>query len=264
MTVAVLNETFKGLADLKLRNIETGRLLHLPIPNNFVVENNIEERKQYSRTALGERTHVSVFTSGREPMLRISYSHMTAEIMAFRIGNTFKSGTKDVALNKSVTLVNTATLPPVTVTTQVGYGVLEDAPTVASVKRNYLSVPLTQVPFDDFAPETDDTFSVGAAMALKFSDNLLDEKQTISLQTVENMTTLSLSDNLVGTYSVLASLITTENKLVVFSAPQTAPSLAGSAIDFGADQVEIPLLLFTPQGACRPYEMDFTSRTVAC
>lgn len=262
MTVSVLNRTFKGLADLKLRRTSDGALYHLPVPSTFVVDNNIEQRIQYTRTGQGERARASSFVAGREPMLRIVYSHMQPETVQFKIGNEFESKTSTLKFVKSFTV--TANDFPAVASGTLGYNVVADAPSQASITRNNISFQLTQVPIGSFDATVADTFAVGANFNVKFSNNLVTAGETLSLQTQESFTYLGIGDNLVGAHSCVATLITTENKVVIFSAPFITPDLSGSGIDPGADQLEIPFFLNNQPGSCFPYEMSWLNVTVAC
>ena len=263
MTVSVLNRTFKGIAEVKLRRSSDGAILHLPTPNTFMVENNVEEKIQYTRTAQGERSRAGNYVSGREPMLRIAYSHMQPETLQFKIGNEFETKTEVVKVAKSFT-VTQATYPAVAATGTLGYNVVVDAPTQASITRSNISFQLTQVPFSSFSGSVDDTFSVGANFALKFSDNLVTNQETVSMLTEETFTGLGIGDNIVGAHSVIATIITTQNKLVIFRANYITPSIAGSGFDPSGEQIEIPFFINNQSGECFPYEMFFTDVTVNC
>ena len=263
MTVSVLNRTFKGIAELKLQKLADNSILHLPTPNTFVVENNIEEKIQYTRTAQGERSRAGTYVSGREPMLRVAYSHMQPETLQFRIGNEFEEVTRTLKIAKSYT-VTQSEYPAVTATTGLGYGVVVNAPAKAAVTRQNKSFQLTQVPFADFDAADPDTFSIGARLNVKFSTNLVTAQETVSMEFEENMTSLGISDNIVGAHSCIATIITTENKVVVFRAKYITPSLAGSGFDASSESVEIPFFINTTAGECFPYEMYFTEKTVNC
>lgn len=263
MTVSVLNRTFKGLAELKLRRTSDGAILHLPTPNTFIVENNVEEKIQYTRTAQGERSRAGSYVSGREPMLRISYSHMQPETMQFKIGNEFETKTSTLKVARSFTVIQN-NYPAVTTTGTLGFNVLEDAPAQASITRDNVSFQLTQTPWDTFDPTVQNSFAIGAAFAVKFSNNIVTSQQTVSLLVDEQFTGLGIGDNIVGAHSVIATIITTENKLVIFRANYITPSIAGSGFDASSEQMEIPFFINTQSGECFPYELFFTNVTVNC
>lgn len=263
MTVSVLNRTFKGIAELKLRRSSDGAVLHLPTPNTFVVENNVEEKIQYTRTAQGERSRAGSYVSGREPMLRVAYSHMQPETLQFKIGNEFETKTSSLKVAKSYTVIQN-NYPAVASTGILGYNVVVDANAQASITRGNVSFQLTQTPFGSFDPNVDDTFAIGVHFAIKFSDNIVAAQETVSVLVEESFTGLGIGDNIVGAHSVIATIITTQNKLVIFRSNYITPSLAGSGFDPSSEQVEIPFFINTQSGDCFPYELFWTDVTVNC
>lgn len=263
MTVSVLNRTFIGIAELKLRRTSDGVILHLPTPNTFIVENNVEEKIQYTRTSQGQRSRAGSYVSGREPMLRVSYSHMQPETLQFKIGNEFETKTNTLKVAKSFTVIQN-NYPAVTTTGTLGYNVAANAPAQASITRDNISFELTQVPFSSFDANVDDTFAIGASFAVKFSNNLVTTQETVSMLVDESFTGLGIGDNIVGAHSVIASIITTQNKLVIFRANYITPSIAGSGFDASSEQIEIPFFINTQSGECFPYELFWTDVTVNC
>jgi hypothetical protein len=262
MTISVLNRTFKGLAELRLRRATDGAILHLPVPNTFIVENNIEQRIQYSRSAQGVRVRSGTYVAGIEPVMRISYSFMQPETLQFKIGNEFEAKTSALKILKSYNV--TQGVFPAAVSGQLGFNVVQDQPSQASITRNNVSFQLTQVPVGSFNPATPDTFAVDAGLEVSFSNNLVNAVETVSLYTQESFNGYGIGDNLVGNYSVVAQIITTENKVVIFSADFITVNLDGSGFDPSADQMEIPFYINNPPGSCFPYEMFFTDVTVPC
>lgn len=263
MTVSVLNRTFKGIAELKLKRSKDGAILHLPTPNTFMVDNNVEEKIQYTRTAQGERSRAGSYISGREPVLKISYSHVQPETLQFKIGNEFEEKTSELKFAKSYTITQSV-YPAVDTSGTLGYNVVVDAPTQVSITRNNVSFQLTQVPFSSFDATVADTFAIGARLIVKFSNNLVAASETASMLTTETFTGLGIGDNIVGAHSIIANIITTQNQLVIFRANYIVPSIAGSGFDASAEQVEVPFFINTQAGECFPYEMFWTNVTLSC
>ena len=263
MTIQKLNQTIKGVAELKLQRLSDNAILHLPTPTNFVVDNAIEQRMQVTQNSQGEQTRASTYIKGRMPMLRIVYSHLQPETLQFKIGNEFESKTSSLNVIKSIQ-VTQASYTGVTETTRLGKNVAADAVSQAAITRNGQSVQLTQQPFASFDADTDDSFAIGAALALKFSDNLVAAQETVSIVTTESFTGYGIADNLVGAYKVRASIITTDNQVIIFKADNLTPSFDGAAIDTGAEQIEIPFFINQVPGQCFPYEWLYTGKFVGC
>lgn len=263
MTIAKLNSTIKGVAELKLQRLSDNAILHLPTPTNFVIDNAIEQRIQTTQNSQGEMTRASSYIKGRMPMLRIVYSHMQQETLQFKIGNEFEDKTSTLQVIKSVQITQ-GSYNGVTETTRIGYNVIEDAVSQAAITRNGESVQLTQQPYDTFNATTADSFAVGAALALKFSDNLVTAQETVSIITTESFTGRGIADTLVGAHKVRASIITTDNQVIIFKADNITPSFDGAAIDTSAENIELPFFINQVPGQCFPYEWFYTGKFVGC
>ena len=262
MTIQILNTTFKGLADLKFLRHSDDVLMHWPTPQNFVLQDTKEQRIQMSRNNFGERTRVRTYTVSQESTLSVAYSHMQPELLAFRFGRYFEQNTKDLFYIQTYTVTKTS-YDPVT-TGFYGFGITADADAKASIKEGHLSVELTQQPFATFVPTTLKSFAVGANGAVKFSNDLLAARETVSLLVPYSISALGIGDELVGDHSVRAKLVDTNNEIVLFYAPNVTPNLDGAALDPSADTLELPLFVNTPPGACFSFELEWTGLKVKC
>jgi hypothetical protein len=263
MTILKRNETFKGVAELAIIRLADGALLNIPKPLNVVIDNQIDQRIQMTQNSQGEMTRANSYIKGRTPTIRLVYSHIQPELLQFKTGRLYESQTKSMDVVKSY-LVTTGTFAGETSVSKSGHAVLEDAPSKASIIRNNLSVQLVQQPYDTFNATTNDTFAIGANLAVKFSTNLVTAKEIVTLTTTESLTVTGIGDDIIGAHKIIAMLVTTENQLVSFKAENCSCSFEGSAIDFGADQMEIPWFINDVPGACFPYTLDYTSKYVGC
>lgn len=263
MSILKRNETFKGVAELAIIRLSDGALLNIPKPLNVVIDNQIDQRIQMTQNSQGEMTRANSYIKGRTPVLRLVYSHMQPELLQFKTGRLFESQTKTVDIVKSY-LVTSATFPAETSVSKSGYAVVEDAPAKASIIRNNLSVQLVQQDWDTFDGTIADSFAIGASLAVKFSNNLVTAEEIVTLTTSESLTVTGIGDDVVGAHKIIAMLVTTENQLVRFLAENCSCSFEGSAIDFGADQMEVPWFINDVPGACFPYTLDYTGKYVGC
>lgn len=262
MTIALLNETFKGISELKMYRHSDGLLYHLPTPQNFVLQDQKEQRMQYTRDWMGRRTRANTYVVATEASLSISYSVVNPELLAFRIGTYFESKTNDLYFTRSYTV--TQNNFPAYALGSFGKGIVADADAKASKKVGYISTPLTIQPYATFTPATANSFAVGADGALKFSDNLVAARETVSVMIPYTLTGLSIGDEIVGGHSLVAHLVTTENKVVVFTAFNVTPDLNGASIDASAEGLEIPLFVNIVPGGCYSYQMVYTNLSVEC
>lgn len=259
-----INRTFKGLADLRLKRLSDGLIWCLPTPSTFAVDNGIEQKIQMTRNQLGEMTRAGSYISGRTPTLRVSYQNMQPEILQFRIGNYFATKTNtQLSLPKSVDVFQNE-YPGALNNTQLGFTITADTVSQASVVKNNKTLLLTQQPFAGFSAGTDDSFAVGDAGALKFSDNLKNAGARVSLLIPYTINTYGIGSQIVGPHSLFATLVTNEGEVVVFTCKRVTPNFEGSGFDTGAESIELPFFINQVAGECQPYQMDWTGMFVAC
>lgn len=259
-----INRTFKGLADLRLKRLSDGLIWCLPTPSTFAVDNGIEQKVQTTRNQLGEMARAGSYISGRQPNLKLSYGFMQPEILQFKIGNYFSTKTNTaLSLAKSVDVFQNA-YPGALNNTQLGFTITADVVSQATVVKNNVSTLLTQQPYASFSNATDDSFAVGDAGALKFSDNLKTAAARVSLLIPYTINTYGIGSTIVGPHSVFATLITNENEVVIFTAQKVTPDFQGSGFDTGAESIELPFFINQPAGACQSYQLDWTGLYVSC
>jgi len=264
-TIAQFNETFKGVSEIKLQRLSDNAILQLPIPASFMIDNQIEQRQQVGRDGQGLKVRTGSYPIGKMPIIKLVYSYMQPELLQFKIGNEFATTTDEISVIKTYRITQN-TYPAITNNTQLGYGVTQDQSSQAAIKRNSVSVQLTQQPFNTFDPTIEDSFAVGAAMAVKFSNNLVSEVDICTIITQESASILSLSDNPVEEYQLLALTVTTLNQIVNVKVFSCFPSFDGSTIDFsgGAESIEIPLFVNHIEGNCIDYDIIWTGQYVNC
>jgi hypothetical protein len=259
----ILDWTFKGVADLKLRRRSDGLLINAPIPSTFRIENGIEQVIQNTKNSQGENVRSNSYIRGRMPTMSIAYSHMSPELLAFRIGNYFETMTvADLGLPRTYD-VEKNEYPPVS-TGKLGFTIAADEPSVATVTVDHISTPLTQGTYAGFTPATLMSFAIGASGAVKFSDDLVAAKARVSIETPYTITGLGIGSTVVGTHSVSAVLIGNDNEVVLFKAGNVTPNFDGSGFDAGADTLEIPWFVNNVAGSCQAWNLYFCKEYVSC
>lgn len=263
MTIGKLNETILGVAEFAVFNAENGLQYNLPQPTGFIIDNGIEQRVQMTQNGQGEMARASSYIKGRMPTLRVVYSHIQEEIIQFKTGRIFETASKTINVPKRY-LVTKSDFAAVGVGS-LGYAVVADAPSTAVIKRNGLSVALVQSPVASFDPAVDDTFSVGASLAVNFSNNLVAARESVSFNTTQTASTVSISDNQVPFLAIRAIIATTRNRYIAFKADNLTINYEGSAIDTSAENIEIPFFFNETPGSCFPYEWDYLGDlTIGC
>jgi hypothetical protein len=264
MTISVFNETFVGISELKFQRISDDRVLNLPTPANFVIQENKQQKIQRTKSTQGRVVRASSFITGEEPSLVIEYSHAQPEIMAFRMGNQFETDTYEIRIARTLEITKTSFEGAEI--GQLGHGMPADqAGTAASIRKaGALSTPLTRVPFNTFTAATTATFSQGADGALKFSEDLVAAKEIVSLVMPMQVTGLALGDGLVGAHRMVAHMVDTNNLVWVLIADNVTTNTEGSAFDPSAETMQLNFFLNNPPGACRAWNMYSTNQKVKC
>jgi len=264
MTLDSLNRTFVGVSSLVIKRKSDNTVLNWPIPSTFNLDIGIEQRVQESRNNQARKVRASSYVAGEQPTLSISYSQIQPEMIGFSVGNQLATGTFATYIPK-VLQVTKASYPAST-TGFLFFGVAADeALATASYTKDGVSTKLTREVFATFDGETDDTYAVGDDGAVKFSDNLVSGQQVVTYLVPSDVTGLRISDVLVGTHEVYATMVDTLNQVSIFEAYAATPNLEGRSIDFGGEGgLEISLFLNNPPGECRAWNLISLTDKVAC
>jgi hypothetical protein len=260
MTIQIATRTFKGISNLNLTRLSDNTVLNWPAPDNFVLDLGIEQRVQFTRDNTGNRVRAGSYKAGENPSLSISYGFIQPEMISFKIGTQFASQTLSTYLPHQV-LVNKTSFAAGAVGTLFNGVVADDSKAIASKTVNGLSVALTQADFATFDGSVDDQFALGADGALKFSANLVATQEVVTVSIPADVTGLALSDVVVGAHRLNAKLVDNSNKAFLFEAYSVTPNLEGGSIEFGAENMDIPLFLNSSAG-CSSYNLIDTGLTV--
>lgn len=266
MTISINNRTFVGIAYLTLERLSDGVILTWPAPQNFVLNPGIEQVEQMGRDALGREVRTNTYVRAVKPELTVSYQYLQPEMIGYMVGEELISGTFDTSYPKLLT-VTSATFAADT-TGGILNGISADIDAKASVIREgSISTLLTRQPFATFtgtSPANDDSFAIGANGALKFSDNLVTNSDVVALLIPVSVTGTKISDVLVGEHRVYATLVDTQNQVVLFEAYNVEPNLNGRTINFGESSSEFSFYVNNPPGGCRAWNLVDTGKSVAC
>jgi hypothetical protein len=267
MTSGIQNlfETIKGVSRLLIIRASDNSIIQLPPPTGFQIDNQISEKTPMTQNAQGETTRAFSYISARMPVLKMVYDQIQPDTLQFKIGNQFESNTETVSVIKSITPLQ-ETYAGLTDASKIGYAVVQDTPSQAAIKRNIVSVQLTQQPFATFDPTVNESFAVGTALALKFSNDIVTRGDVVQLITTQSVTGYEIGDTLVGVCQIRAVFVTTNNQIVTFSANNTTPSFNGSTInlDSNNDKIELPFFINDDPSGCQPYQIVYTGKYISC
>jgi hypothetical protein len=288
-----LFRTFKGLSELKLFDINDSLVYNLPVPLDLSIDNGIQERRIPTRNVYGEQVFSDAFPVARDPVLRIVFPTMTPEVLQLKTERQFSVHTGlEYGVAKTV---DVSYMPRVTFDAEEHIEVdinkliglpSTDVTTVKSVlvstteNNNSVSFTVTTTPTATALPatalttknaglvisQTIATVVRGGILYLLASDfDATNDKSTyISLVINCASSVLSMGEKLTTNYKMFATLVTTENQLVVLTAPKVKPSFQGSNFSPSMEQIECIFYLQTPPGQCKAYDIIYTDTIVSC
>lgn len=265
MTVSVNNRTFIAVSNLVMIRDRDKTVLNLPSPTTFQLNTGIEQIQQTSKDGLGREVLARNYIRAVKPTLSITYAHINPELIQFSFGQEFASGTATTRYPRllQVTKANyTAAAAGF-----FGNGIVADpALAYASVTVGDFSTALTREAYTGTGALTGTKkFAIGANGALQFSQDLVDAQEVISLSVPYSITGANkLSDIILGSHSLTAAMVDTENKVTIFEAYSIKPNLSNSQIDFGSGNLAINFDLFSPPGSCSAYSVVATGLKVNC
>lgn len=265
MTIALNNRSFVGMATLTVERLRDGLVYNFPVPQNFVLIPNIQQKIQLTRDATGREARARTYVTGEQPELTITYQHMRPELISFAVGNELISGSYSTHLPKVLQVLQNNYAAAAT--GYLGKGVVADAVSSASYidATTNASVALTQQPFASIDVATDTlSFAVGLDGALIFSDDVVALKPVVAISIPYTFTANAWGDLLQGDHRITATMVDTENTISIFQAPLCTVNLQGSQINTASDAFELKFYVNTPPGACRSYNLYETTLKVAC
>lgn len=257
-----MNDTIRGIADLVFTDKSTGDLLVLPKPASFsLIENPIQRRLPTTDSA-GYSTFQGAFKKGYDWQMVLSYANLQPEILQFRLARKFKSASNKVVKYSRSIYVYQSAIPAAASTDLIGFSITADnTAAIASVKEGNISTPLTRAAFTNFDEEVDDQFAIGAAFALKFSDNLIGK--TVSVQCPYTIpTSLSLSTDVLPRYEVNGTLVTTSNEAIVFTVYDVVVNVEGAGISPDEEQVTVPFFVNMIPGRGLPFDWEYSGKSI--
>jgi len=266
MTLAKFQNTIKGAGKIRLQELATGNILHIPTPKSMQLDLGVEEVIQEGMNPLAKMVTMGSYQSSEKPTLSISFGHRQPEALELLFGRKFQAAaTLTAPVIRELTIPSTGEVPPVVATVE-GFGIIVDEPNAkAAVKGTFgVSKQLTRVPWTVSGVVAPDSWMIGVAGALRFPLDLAGE--TVTVITEEPIVAgLQLGDVPVGAYRLKAILVhSVDNTIVTFEADNVSPTISGNSFDPSAADVPIKFRLDQSLGGCSTYKIKYTGRKVAC
>lgn len=272
MTIQINTRTFVGISNLLLQRQSDGVIFSWPQPETFVLNTNIEEVEQFGRSQDGRRARLATYVNAELPTLSITYSYISGEMLAFSVGKQMASGTFDTFVPRSLVVQEAEYSAAasgflyngVLATDAEAAGALNGASASYTDPDTKVSTALTRQAYASFNAATDDSFAVGDDGALKFSTNLVSSNTLVTMLIPASIAGSKISETLVGPLRLYATMISTNNTVTIFEAPNCSASLAGRSADFGAGNLEMSLFLNNVPGSCGSWSIIETPQSVLC
>jgi len=265
MTLAKFQNTIKGAGKIRLQELATGNILHIPTPKSMQLDLGVEEVIQEGMNPLAKMVTMGSYQSSEKPTLSISFGHRQPEALELLFGRKFQATGLVAPVIRELTIPATGEVPPVLIDIE-GFGVVVDEPNAkAAVKGTFgVSQQLIRVPWTASGAVAVNSWMIGAAGALRFPVALAGE--TVTVITEEPIVAgLQLGDLPVGAYRLKAILVhSVDNTIVTFEADNVSPTISGNSFDPSAADVPIKFRLDQSLGGCSTYKIKYTGRKVAC
>ncbi|ARV58056.1 hypothetical protein BZZ01_04885 [Nostocales cyanobacterium HT-58-2] len=254
-----------GIIGLTITDLTSGAIRAGRLPTNAVIDDNADIEKITGTDSLGRETNIGSNVKAFKPVLTLTYSGANLDLYALQRGRAVNRLTfDDLMLPKEMQV--TKSLYAGATTGKVGFGVAEDAVTKASIIGNNLDVvPLTQQPFDTFAPARDNSFAIGENFARKFSDDLVAARAFVQIEVPLPTATSAraVSEESLGAQSINMLVKSTNDTVTLVKIPTAQIDPSGSRFDPKADTIEVKFDL-SGLGTCEPYKVYELASKIYC
>lgn len=265
MTLAKFQNTIKGAGKIRLQELATGNILHIPTPKSMQLDLGVEEVIQEGMNPLAKMVTMGAYQSAEKPTLSISFGHRQPEALELIFGRKFATAAITAPVIKELTIPLSGDIPAVTTGIE-GFGIVVDEPNAkAAIKGTFgVSKQLTRIPWTASGTVAADSWMLGAAGAMRFPTELAGE--TVTVITEEPISAgLQLGDLSVGAYKLKAIMVhSQDNTIVTLEADNVSPTIAGNSFDPMAADVPVKFRLDQSLGGCSTYKIKYTGTKVAC
>lgn len=260
ISVQGLNAVYRGISNLKLRDVTNGILYNWTTPVSATLETNIEVRDITSRDKTGKMSRVNQVETGSMPVLSLEYSSWKAPKFIASTGWQEEVGTFQMSYVNDFKVPVGGVVPAVT-SGSYGYSIAEDATAYASYDDTGSSFPLTQVTYATFNAATDDTFCVGDNGEFKFATNL--EGAYVSVEVGVTVSGTGFASTLTGEFEINYTVVDYNNKISYVKIYNAVIDPSGKTYNPESETIPITFKLLTGS-QCLAYKIVDTNEAVYC
>ena len=202
--------------------------LQLPAPTNGTYSTGVEEFEVESvDQCTGEKFVADTYVVKRAPSFKLTYGAKNKQLLSAFFGLALANGTRDTAVVK--TLEVTSATQAATISGYSGFGVSADQALSEAwyLNPNGVSAKLTRQNFSTFNGGTALSWAQGADLALKFSDDLVTNRNWVTYYVPYTSTNTDyLSATSQSSYSVDLFFVDTDSRVGHFIFPSITANLS--------------------------------------
>jgi hypothetical protein len=242
---------------------ETGLIQVLRTPKSMSLDTGIKTKTTEGVDPLGRKALVDRTTTDYMPTIDIVYDGTSLDFFRLSMGRRIDKITGDI-IKLPIRRQALKSLYPAIAAGGLGYEIIADPVVVASAKfSGGLSVPLAQQPFATFAAATILSFAIGAAGAIKFSDDLVAARAIVEMSIQATIDTSSMSERDLDFQQVRAIFRNSDETITLIDIPTVQINPEGAKFDSGSDSTTIKGSILS-LGGCEPFTIKTASNRLTC
>lgn len=269
-TVLELNKNVKAISEIVLKIVKDQEILLLPKPSAFNFQPGTQTQTIEAAAGDGVMAPVGIYDTRREPRLELSFPTVQLELFATQFDRRLQESTA-IAVNVPMSFKvrsdgsGGGMFPAAVTDDQIQFSVVEDQETLASVKANELTLPLSKLPYADWSTWKSTatlSFAVGANGELVFSDDLLGAEGIVEFQQIPLDVTEFASDT-IGLIEISTILVDSDNKINLFSMESAQIDKASANLQVGSG-TSLSIIGLASAGNCEGFNLRYTGKKVSC
>ena len=264
-TESASTRQFVNVLGVQLTSIDTGLTQIIRTPNNFTIDFGFKSTKITGVNGLGQKCNLSTTVNEATGMVEITVGKSDVRILALAMGRFVQANTADniiLPFRRKALLASTPAIPA----GGLGFEITADPVGLTGTAKLLDGVEqlLTQQPFATFIPATPLSFAVGAAGAIKFSNDLVAARADTELQIPCTVDTRSISEQSLGLMSLRALMRNSDDSVSLIHIPYLEIDPEGTKLDPGAENTTIKAPIFPLGGYCDGWKILDVSRRLTC
>lgn len=264
-TESASTRQFVNILGVQLRSIDTGLTQIIRTPNNFTIDFGFKSTKITGVNGLGQKCNLSTTVNEATGMVEITVGKQDLRILALAMGRTLQKNIADnivLPFRRKALLASNPAIPA----GGLGFDIVADPVGLSGTAKllDGLEQALVQQPYATFVAATPLSFAVGAAGAIKFSDDLVAGRADAEVQIPMTVDTRSISEQSLGLMSLRALIRNSDDSVSMLHIPYLEIDPEGTKLDPSAENTTIKAPIFPLGGYCDGWKILDVSRRLTC